>query len=176
MHNFDETKKQNIDDFDNTNIKSIKFVKKFNVDNKNIIEIYKRIEKYSGYFGSTENEDQLVIYFCYIKCNYMSPTPICQPPPAPIFKKRSTLFGGPQKDPQLIEALRNNKQFLNRKKTVEYNDVSKQDMEDEYLLIDAILNQERTGNYEKRLMEDDELNYEKTLMEADKLFQKSNKN
>ena len=132
MHNFDETKKQNVDDFEDTTIKSIKFVKKYNENNKNIIEIFKRVERFSGYFGSTQTEDHMVVYFSYVRHDmneeHAAASNIVPPPPSA--PKPRYVFG-PSKDPHLIKALKDNEQFKNRKKTIEYNDMNKLELEND---------------------------------------------
>lgn len=143
-HNFDETNqdKSRLQDFEDVNVKSVKYVKKCNDRNDNIIEVYKRVEKYTGYFRtSTETHDELVLYFCYINCANISKKiqPICDCnigiPRTVAPKKEPSVLLGPPKNPNFIVALKNNQSFQNRKNTIEKNDLTRAEAELEELAL-----------------------------------------
>lgn len=138
-HNFDETEKPNVEEFDDKTVRSVKFVKKFNDKNNNIVEIYKRVERsIKGWVGSSrETDDELVAYFCYVKHNFVKPDFTCDRCQMQVaITKRAPVFGnGPSKNPELITALRKNKIFQDAKKNIEYNDMQKEEIENEFEMI-----------------------------------------
>jgi hypothetical protein len=139
-HNFDETESKNdIDDFDDKRVRSVKYVKKYNKKNSNIIEIYKRTERsIKGWIGSSrEADDILVGYFCYIKHNFVKPDITCDRcQMAVVTKKRAPVFGnGPSRNPDMIQALKQNRIFQDAKKNIEYTNLQKEELESEFEML-----------------------------------------